>query len=333
MVGEAAVAGVATANPTPPRPSPPRPPVHPPDPRSTATGPTTPSGSLAMHDFDDKGALDFTPRAATAARVAGGPSDGEQVESLVAGQEREGGRRSSHHKGLSSNDVLGLVHGLLLSAAWCVCAPVAVGLAATCRDPAGRWFAAHKYMQVAVVVLTLVGMGMGIALEPESALQKAHAVLGYVVTVAALAMASALFFRPALGAPRRRAWTLAHKGAGYGVSAVAVAAMVLGYVCSAGPVGWALLAGFLAAFLAIVTGFGVRKAMLARRLASAGSSLEAADSKHAKAAAAVVTSATPLRTLSAAGVKGGGAPSSSPPPANGVAARGADGVQLAGRRG
>jgi hypothetical protein len=229
----------------------------------TAVGPLKPSGDIAIHTSTGDGVLDVTTadRAAAAALAA---ARGVKTDGVTGVVTQKAGHRWFDR---DTRHALERAHGWMMAVAWGGLAPLAVGIALGARDKHGRWFAAHRGLQCATLLLSAVALVIGAvchASHPKADPPLvAHIGLGSVVVGLALLQGSALFFRPLHGARGRAAWSAGHKSVGYATAAGSVANLVLGCVVASLPVGYAVAAAVVPAGVYAV--FGAARVVRGRR--------------------------------------------------------------------
>jgi len=121
------------------------------------------------------------------------------------------------------------VHAVLMSIAWALMAPIGI-MASAFRGllpEKGQWFKIHRAVQVAVVVLTVIGFVIAVLFTAESGnshFSNGHMMMGLWVTILAVMQPLNALTRMhppedgwgADGRPwPRRVWEFVHKGSGY----------------------------------------------------------------------------------------------------------------------
>lgn len=268
-----------------------------------ATGPLKADGRLAIHTWAGDGDLDLGA-GSSAGGGSGAPTPASLAGAAAAPDAARAARRARNRKLL-------LAHAVCMVAAWCVLVPLAIGLSAAARDPAGRWFKGHWGLNAAATALSVAGLGLGRA-HPAAHKPRvlAHSVVGYVVVAASLALALAGAVRPAGTSRHRPAWTFTHRWGGLLTAAVAFANAIAGFWLMRTPVGWPIGVGLV--WGALVLGFSGKAWSNARRGLPYGGGGAPGDSplpsvRHSThkggPAGAAVAGKAPGRTLSAASAK------------------------------
>ena len=140
------------------------------------------------------------------------------------------------------DDTLILAHGVVMWFAWAVFASIGIMSSAfRWLLPTGSlWFKIHKTLQVAVVVMDIVGFVLAILYtmnKGRAHFDDTHMILGLVVTILTVLQPINACVRPhpptkngwANDKPlARKVWEVAHKGLGYGTWIMACVAITLG---------------------------------------------------------------------------------------------------------
>jgi hypothetical protein len=106
----------------------------------------------------------------------------------------------------AQGESLYLAHGICMALAWGLLAPLAIGAAyvrqLSCLSRNANWLKVHMYLNVCVVLLTIVGFALAVAAanqngEEEHFTGNSHTKIGLAVFVLVLLQAPSGYFRPA----------------------------------------------------------------------------------------------------------------------------------------
>jgi len=105
------------------------------------------------------------------------------------------------------------LHGLMMTVAWVILAPLGVYVARfeRAREPKGWWFRLHRGLLVASVVLTAVGFVLALTMVEGSHFYSMHSKLGLLFSLALVIQPTNAYFRPKHGDSSRATWETAHK--------------------------------------------------------------------------------------------------------------------------
>lgn len=195
-----------------------------------------------------------------------------------------------------------VAHGIMMTLAWGVLAPVGVMLAryakAAPSKPCGKplWFQSHRIVQSCAVLLSLIGFGIAIAMVQQAGsahFGSAHGALGLaVVLLGALQPINAVFrpHPPKLGEARsatRLAWEIIHRIGGYGAVVGGAVAIFLGLARAGAAAGLSAAYGVL---LGLLIAAALYREVLRRRAVPAGALTKARGGADARARAAKAVS-------------------------------------------
>lgn len=134
-----------------------------------------------------------------------------------------------------------IAHGALMFLSWGLLAPAGILVARFMKGfpnaASTFWFTSHKFLQTLTVVISCIGFLLAVMIvSPGPHFDGSHALVGLAVVAASiLQLLVGAFCRPPKtveeqnARPRKRlAWELFHKGVGYCLAAMAVAAIFLG---------------------------------------------------------------------------------------------------------